>query len=277
MKRTILLMATMTIAVLAVGVAMLFGMGKPAQAQSNPEPPCDFIFCLDKTASSSIGSNTVEVGEPITFTITERCPGNPPGCSSEQPIVDTLPSGAGFTDVSVPAGCTLSGNTVTCTGRRESFPTQPFTLTIVATPTECGEFTNTANKPTGVTAKVTFAVLCDTRHPRVSSTVPTKGATGVGPNANAKANFSEDMRASTINGQTFKLFKQGSRSKVGATVSYNPNLDRAVLNPNNPLKSGTTYKAVVTTAARDEAGNRLDQKPWVSGLQPKVWFFTVSN
>ena len=41
MRRTILLLSTMTIAVLAVSGAMLFGMGKPAQAQSDPEPPCN--------------------------------------------------------------------------------------------------------------------------------------------------------------------------------------------------------------------------------------------
>jgi hypothetical protein len=85
------------------------------------------------------------------------------------------------------------------------------------------------------------------------------------------------MNPASINGQTFKLFKKGSSAKVGATVSYNPNQDRAILNPNNSLKSGATYKAVVTTAARDEAGNRLDQRPGISGLQKKVWFFTVRN
>jgi hypothetical protein len=85
------------------------------------------------------------------------------------------------------------------------------------------------------------------------------------------------MNPASINGQTFKLFKKGSTNKVGATVSYNPNKDRAILNPTNALQRGATYKAVVTTAARDEADNRLDQKPGVLGLQPKVWFFTVSN
>jgi uncharacterized repeat protein (TIGR01451 family) len=275
MKRTILLMATMTITVLAVSGVMLFGMGKPAQSQSNPEPPCGQVFCLDKTATPS----TVEVGEKITFTITQRCPGNDPGCfaSANFPIIDTLPPG--LTVNSVPAACATSGNTITCAENRFFTPTQPYTLTIVATPTECGTFTNTASFPQlQFTAQATFTVNCpDTRHPRVISTVPTKGATGLGPNANVKANFSEDMKASTINGQTFKLFKQGSSNKVGAVVSYDASRDRAILNPTNSLKSGTTYKAIVTTAARDEAGNRLDQRPGRSGLQKKVWFFTVRN
>jgi Bacterial Ig-like domain len=77
------------------------------------------------------------------------------------------------------------------------------------------------------------------------------------------------MLASTINGQTFKLFKKGSTTKVGATVSYNADKDRAKLNPNNSLKSGATYKAVVTTFATDKAGNRLDQNRSLSGLQQK--------
>jgi Bacterial Ig-like domain len=127
------------------------------------------------------------------------------------------------------------------------------------------------------TAKVKVT-LPDTLGPRVSSTVPATGATDlVGPFANAKANFSEDMRASTINGTTFNLFKQGSTNKVGATVSYQANNDRAILNPTNGLQRGATYKAVVTTSAMDNAGNRLDQNRSLSGLQQKTWTFKVSN
>jgi hypothetical protein len=155
-SRLAALVIAAAVALLVVSGAMLFGMGNPAQAQSNPEPPCTTIYCLDKTASSSIGSNTVEVGEPITFTITERC-GSPTGCISSQNIVDTLPSG--LTDVSYPAGCTLSENTLTCGGLRSFTPTQPHTLTIVATPTECGSFTNSVSKPTAPTATATFTVV----------------------------------------------------------------------------------------------------------------------
>jgi hypothetical protein len=85
------------------------------------------------------------------------------------------------------------------------------------------------------------------------------------------------MRGSTINGTTFKLFKKGSTTKVGATVSYNATLDSATLNPTNSLQRGAIYKAVVTTSAKDEAGNRLDQNRGLSGLQQKVWFFKVSD
>jgi uncharacterized repeat protein (TIGR01451 family) len=171
MRRTILLLSTMTIAVLAVSGVMLFGMGKPAQSQSDHGPPCDQRFCLDKTADP----NPVNVGQPITFTILQRCHGNVDLCFSSAHIVDNLPADAGLTNVSVqarfPARCTLSGNTVRCSGDRSFTPAAPFTWTIVATPTECGTFHNTVSTIGGssnFTATATFTVLC--RH-----TMPQRG------------------------------------------------------------------------------------------------------
>ena len=153
MRRILVLLSTMTIAVLAISGAMLFGMGEPALSQS--EPPCNFNFCLDKRADK----DTVTVGEQITFTITERCVA-PTGCFDSSPLVDQLPSGLTVDSVDPATLCSTSGNTVTC-GERSSSPTAPFTLTIVATPTECGSFTNTASHGggTSATATATFTVV----------------------------------------------------------------------------------------------------------------------
>jgi Domain of unknown function DUF11 len=145
------------VALLVVSGALLFGMGKPAQAQSDPEPPCTTLFCLDKTATP----NPATVGEPITFTITERCPGGgPAGCTDIQTLVDQVPPELTVDSVAPAGTCSATGNTVTC-GTRVSLPTQPFTLTIVATPTECGTFRNTASHGGGFpsTATVTFTVV----------------------------------------------------------------------------------------------------------------------
>ena len=117
----------------------------------------------------------------------------------------------------------------------------------------------------------------DTTSPRVKSTGPQAGATGVLPTAKVRATFSEGMNASTVNATTFELFKKGTTTKLSATISYDATAHRATLDPTNSLKRGTTYKAVVTTGAKDVAGNRLDQDPALSGLQQKVWFFTVKN
>jgi hypothetical protein len=111
--------------------------------------------------------------------------------------------------------------------------------------------------------------------PSVTRTDPGTNATGVATTTNVTAFFSEEMRASSINGKTFKLFKKGSSTKIGAVVTYFPDdpstaeFDpRATLDPNNSLQSGVIYKAVVTTGAEDSVGNPLEQQ--------YKWFFTVT-
>jgi hypothetical protein len=117
----------------------------------------------------------------------------------------------------------------------------------------------------------------DTAAPTVTSTVPGANATGVAPTANVIATFSEDMDPNSINGQTFKLFKRGSTTKIAAAVSYSESTDTATLDPTNSLRRGVTYKAVVTTGAKDLAGNSLDQNSTTTGSQQHTWFFTISS
>ena len=111
---------------------------------------------------------------------------------------------------------------------------------------------------------------------KVISTVPEANATAVAPTAKVNGTFSEDMLASSITRQTFKLLEKGTTTKIAATVTYQPSTHTATLDPTNSLKSGVTYKAVVTTGATDLAGNPLDQNTTKTGLQQKAWFFTVS-
>jgi fimbrial isopeptide formation D2 family protein len=156
MRRTFVLhTASVVVGVLVFCVAALL-LAQQARAQSVPEPPCTTNFCIDKTANPL----SVAVGEQITFTITERCP-IALACGTTYPISDTLP--AGLTLVSVEdnladALCTAIGNTVECTGIIRSTPTAPFTLTIVATATECGTFTNTASSANS-SGSVTYTVV----------------------------------------------------------------------------------------------------------------------
>ena len=125
----------------------------------------------------------------------------------------------------------------------------------------------------------------DTVKPWVTSTVPAANATRVAPGANITATFSEAMDATTtdgdpntINSSTFKLFKAGTTTVIPAVVTYDPNTNKAILNPNANLKLGTKYKAAVTTGAKDLADNQLDQDQDPSnGLQQKGWSFTIRN
>ena len=119
--------------------------------------------------------------------------------------------------------------------------------------------------------------LADTTPPRVTSTTPAQNATGVAPSANLTATFSEAMMASSVNATSFNLFKNGSTTKLSASVSYDAASKKATLNPTNNLRLGTRYKAVVTTGARDLAGLRLDQIASTTSLDQKTWYFTVRN
>jgi hypothetical protein len=110
--------------------------------------------------------------------------------------------------------------------------------------------------------------------PSITTTDPATNATGVATTTNVTATFSEEMDRNTINTKTFKLFKKGTSTKIGAGVTYFPDDPstgtveaRATLDPTSSLQSGVTYKAVVTTGAMDSVGNPLPQQ--------YKWFFTV--
>jgi hypothetical protein len=123
-------------------------------------------------------------------------------------------------------------------------------------------------------AAATFGpIKIDKTAPNVTSTVPGNGRE-VGPAVNIRATFSDEMLPASIM-NAFKLFKKGSTNQIAAQVSYDAATDTATLNPTNNLMRGATYKAVVTTVAKDEAGNRLDQDDSTAGLQQKVWFFEI--
>jgi hypothetical protein len=105
----------------------------------------------------------------------------------------------------------------------------------------------------------------------------------IAPTANVIANFTEEMDASTtdgdpstINGTTLKLVKLNANgTRVTATVTYDAATKKAILDPSSDLSLGRTCKATVTSGAQDLAGNALDQKPNIAGNQSKSWKLTV--
>jgi len=130
---------------------------------------------------------------------------------------------------------------------------------------------------TGVDQTFTTAASPDTTRPKVKRVIPAENATGIAPGSNISAFFSEAMNGGSINANSVKLFKKGTTTALPAAVSYDAVAKKGVLNPDAKLQRRATYKAVVTTEARDLAGNQLDQNATLSGNQPKTWFFTVSN
>lgn len=83
------------------------------------------------------------------------------------------------------------------------------------------------------------------------------------------------MLVSSINGNTFKLTRKGSTTQLPATISYDAATDTATLDPTSSLQRRVTYKAVVTTGAKDLAGNSLNQNSTVTGSPQMAWLFTV--
>ena len=89
----------------------------------------------------------------------------------------------------------------------------------------------------------------------------------------------------SITNSTFKLFKvkpDGSTTQI-TNVSVKLSTDglTAKLNPfgtsSTVLAENTKYKGVITTRAKDEAGNQLDQDPTTASLQQKAWTFTTKG
>ena len=114
--------------------------------------------------------------------------------------------------------------------------------------------------------------------PKVTTTTPTDGKTGVARNTNLTATFSETMNRATLRASTLKLFRvnsNGSTTQINVTVSSTADGLKATLNPDSRLAANTEYKAVVTTAAKDRAGNRLDQNRKEPNNQQKEWTFTT--
>jgi hypothetical protein len=111
----------------------------------------------------------------------------------------------------------------------------------------------------------------DTAAPTVTTVAPTEGATGVSVSTNVAATFSEKMKATTIDGTTFTLVKDGTTTPVAVTVIYGAENKKAILDPDANLDEGATYIATVkggTGGVKDLAGNAL--------AADKTWSFTTT-
>src|SRR5580658_2668590 len=105
---------------------------------------------------------------------------------------------------------TYSGTTATFTPAANLLPSTAYTGTI----------TTGATHPTGNALAANFVWTFTTGTiPRVTSTIPVNGATGVALNQKISATFSEPMNATTITAATFTVTGPGATPVVGA-VTY---------------------------------------------------------
>ncbi|MFA9372436.1 MAG: Ig-like domain-containing protein [Labilibaculum antarcticum] len=118
------------------------------------------------------------------------------------------------------------------------------------------------------TAKVwsfTTGVLSDEISPEVTLTDPVNDAMDVLPSKIITAEFSEEMDASTITTSTFTVME--GTNVVSGAVDYSGTT--ATFTPDNSLAFATTYTAMLTTEAKDVAGNAL--------AADKEWSFTTED
>lgn len=91
--------------------------------------------------------------------------------------------------------------------------------------------------------------------PLVVSTVPVDGAIDVPLNQVITATFNEKMNPSTITGASFTVSANGAL--IAGTVTYSDLT--AVFTPSSLLEEDTEYTGTITTLAKDERGNALQE------------------
>jgi hypothetical protein len=155
----------------------------------------------------------------------------------------------------VPGAVSYSGSVATFT------PTAPLTASTVYT----GLITTSAKDVAGNALAVNYTWSFSTSAiPTVVSTDPVNGATGVALNKLITATFSTAMNPATISSTSYVL-KQGT-TIIPGTVSYSGST--AIFTPTAPLAANTVYTGLITTSAKDTAGNALAAN--------YTWSFTTS-
>lgn len=142
---------------------------------------------------------------------------------------------------------TYSGATATFTPAVNLLPSTLYTGTI----------TTGATDSTGNALAANFVWTFTTGTiPRVTSTVPVNGATGVPLNQKISATFSESMNSTTITIATLTVTGPGGTAITGV-VTYVSGSNTAIFTPAANLTASTLYKATITTGAMSALGNAL--------------------
>lgn len=152
-------------------------------------------------------------------------------------------------------------------------------------PPESGTYTVEARRwdySNNVSPVVSRQWTVDKTAPKVIDPVSPSGRR-VSRTANVVTTFSEVMDEASVEAKnpasgkptSFTLKKKGSNTAISATIDYDSVTKTATLDPSVKLRSGATYIATISTAAKDSAGNSLDQDPNTPDKEPKTWSFRV--
>jgi hypothetical protein len=164
-------------------------------------------------------------------------------------------------------GSLIAGN-VSYNGTTATFTPSgnlPYGITFTATVSTGAK--DLAGNPLAAPFSWTFATPPppDTTPPTVQSVTPLAGASQVDWTITVTATFSEPMDPSTVNAQSFLVTEVGT--PVEGTVTYSGNT--ATFTPSRALSLHGPYKATITTAVRDLAGNAM--------VAPFSWNFSTKD
>ena len=115
----------------------------------------------------------------------------------------------------------------------------------------------------------------DTVAPKITSTNPAKGAIDVPVDKKINATFNEAMNPATMITANFTVKKSGPPlgPAIAGTVAYDVQHNIVTFSPQSNLAPDTNYTVMVTSAAKDLAGNSL-LVPAVDGLNS--WTFKTA-
>ncbi len=120
---------------------------------------------------------------------------------------------------------------------------------LVSVLNSCGGGGGGGSSPSSTTSNT--ATITGTIPPTVVAKSTDGSSCAVDTGAAISVTFSSDMTASSITNSTFTI------SEVSGTVTYNSSTKIATFTPSTALAEGTAYTAMITTGAKDSAGNGM--------------------
>lgn len=207
--------------------------------------------------ASVISTNPANLatGVPVTqiVTATFSTAMNP---TTINPMTFTL---AGPGGAAIMGAVTYSGTTATFSPAANLLPSTVYTGTITIGATDL----------TGSSLAANFVWTFTTGTiPRVTSTIPANGVSGVPLNQKISATFSESMNSTTITMATFTVTGPGATAVAGV-VTYVAASNTAIFTPTANLTASTVYTATITAGAMSALGSPLAAN--------YVWKFTTGT